>query len=109
MEHKHFQKRLQRCVKRADLTRSDLADWFARPYSTIREWLTRPGVEPSVDGPLGREAYRLLELLERTVERDNRFPIPAGLGQRYRRRYVRGIVDDYVRRNGGVPQPRSAA
>ena len=99
----HFNRRLARAAKRGDLTRTDLACWFARHYSTIREWEIKP-IEPSPKSPASREAYRRLALLEKVIEKDKRFPIPAVLSQRYRRRYVTNLVQDHVERDDRVSQ-----
>jgi hypothetical protein len=79
------------------MTTADLACWFGRHYSSIRGWLKQP--VQLVPSPATRETYRLLDLLERTVEKDKRFPIPPDLGQRYRRQYVEELVRDYVNRD----------
>ena len=102
-EQVHFARRLARAAKRGDMTRTDLACWFARHYSTIREWEIK-SIEPALSSPASREAYRRLALLEKVIEKDRRFPIPAVLSQRYRRRYVTNLVQDHVERDDRVSQ-----
>ena len=99
----YFSRRLARAAKRGDMTRTDLACWFARHYSTIREWELK-SIEPPPKSPASREAYRRLALLEKVIEKDKRFPIPAVLSQRYRRRYVANLVQDHVERDDRVSQ-----
>ena len=102
MDQANFSRRLARVVKRGDMTRTDLACWFDRHYSTIREWVTKASDPSPPFNPAWREAYRRLDLLEKTIEKDKRFPIPAGLSQRYRRRYVADLVKDYVERDARI-------
>lgn len=105
---KKFYPRLARCVKRGDLARRDLCIWFDRPYSTIRSWLVSER-EPELTSPAGREAHRLLDILETAIEKDDRFPVPATLSQRYRPTYVKELVRRHVKRDPDVPSPRTAA
>lgn len=92
-----FTYRISRCVKRGDLSRADLALWFGRPYTTIRSWVELERI-PNPDTPPGREAHRLLVLLEQAIEHDVRFPIPVHLSQRYRKKYVQQLVTKHVGR-----------
>lgn len=101
---KDFHARLMRCMSRGDLTRPDLACWFDRHYSTIRDWLVHTR-EP--DGPAGREAYRLLALLEAAIENSEKFPIPPQLSGRYRSKYVQELVRRHVKRDPSLPSPRT--
>lgn len=103
---REFHIRLSRCVKRGDLTRSDLARWFDRPYSTIRDWLTNPRTP---DGPAGRESWRLLDLLEKAIERDARFPVPPQLSGRYRAKYIKDLIRQHAKRDPDLPSSRTAA
>lgn len=34
-----FQKRLKKCMKARGLRTADVARWFDRPYTTVREWV----------------------------------------------------------------------
>jgi transposase-like protein len=61
-----FQQRLRRCVERGNLTVSDLARWFDRPYATVRSWLAA-GREPSGGPVTVRRAQSRLEALEQAV------------------------------------------
>jgi transposase-like protein len=61
-----FQQRLRRCVERGNLTVSDLARWFDRPYATVRSWLAA-GREPSGGPVTVRRAYERLAALEQVV------------------------------------------
>lgn len=66
-----FQERLRRCAERGNLTVSDLARWFGRPYATVRDWLVN-GREP-IGGPVTvRTAWDRLDTLETEVRRNGR-------------------------------------
>lgn len=66
-----FQQRLRRCVEHGNLTVSDLARWFGRPYATVRDWLVN-GREP-IGGPVTvRNAWDRLGTLETEVRRHGR-------------------------------------
>lgn len=57
-----FQKRLTKCMKAGSLRTADLARWFDRPYTTVREWVLH-GREP---GEKDRShVERRLKVLER--------------------------------------------
>lgn len=105
-----FYVRLVSCARAGDLTRQDLACWFGRPYTTIRDWLLNKRMQDKSQ-PQGREAYRRLQLLEKAIVRDDRFPIPQELGQRERRRYVNRLVGKYIRQrhSSGLSASRPAA
>jgi hypothetical protein len=108
MSNVKFNPRLARCVRRGDLTRGDLVLWFDRPYTTIRSWLVTER-EPDPASPAGREAHRLLDILEAAIKRDVRFPVPAGLGQRTRKRYVKELVAKHVHKYGArISETRAA-
>jgi hypothetical protein len=34
-----FQKRLKKCMRRRNMRTADVARWFNRPYTTVREWV----------------------------------------------------------------------
>ena len=61
-----FQQRLRRCVERGNLTVSDLARWFDRPYATVRCWFV-VGREPAGGPVTARRAYERLAALEQVV------------------------------------------
>ena len=44
-----FQKRLQRAMRRRNMRVADVARWFDRPYTTVREWVLH-GRVPYGDG-----------------------------------------------------------
>lgn len=60
-----FQSRLKKCMKAKNLRTADVARWFDRPYTTVREWVLN-GRKP--DGTLAdvRKIERRLLALERT-------------------------------------------
>ena len=95
-------------MKRGNMAVADAALWFGRPYTTVRSWLVHERV-PSPGTPPGREAHRLLDLLEAAIARDTRFPIPAHLTQRYRKTYVKELVRRHVKRDPVVPAAHPAA
>lgn len=55
-----FQGRLKRCMRRKDLRVADIARWFDRPYTTVREWVVH-GRDPAEDV---KHLERRLEVLE---------------------------------------------
>jgi hypothetical protein len=57
-----FQKRLQRAMRRRGMRTADLARWFDRPYTTVREWVLF-GREPGGDRHIAR---RLMALEKRS-------------------------------------------
>lgn len=82
-----FQSRLEHVSKAGLLTTADLATWFGRPYHTVRGWRTNPAhYRPW--GPNGREAERLLDLLEHAIKRKRGFPVPINLSPVERRAHV---------------------
>jgi predicted transcriptional regulator len=54
-----FQKRLKKTMKRLDMRTADLARWFDRPYTTVREWVLHGR------NPADKKAERRLATLER--------------------------------------------
>jgi hypothetical protein len=98
-----FSKALAQCMKRGDMTVSDLARWFDRPRATINTWVN--GRTPY--GPSGRLAFRLLELLQSSIRNKQGFPIPETLSWSKRADYIRGIRDA-AERNCRVPSARIA-
>jgi hypothetical protein len=81
-----FHKRLRALMRAADLMKSDVAILFDRPYPTVRRWIVDEDREPV--GPAGREAYRVLKILEQLLARKNGFPVPTHLLYRKRRQYI---------------------
>lgn len=67
----NISKRLQRVMSEGNLTISDLARWFNRPFATVRGWTRGHGM----NGPVGDQA-RVIECL-RAIER--RIKLRAGL------------------------------
>lgn len=55
-----FQGRLKKCMRNGNLRVADLARWFDRPYTTVREWVLH-GREPgkSDKGYIERRLYKL--------------------------------------------------
>lgn len=95
-----FSERIGRCVKRGDLTVSDLARWFDRPRATVNTWLR--GRTPY--GPSGRKALADLEALERAIdERGGAFPIPVALTWQERIAYLSEHRDGGKRHNRVSP------
>ncbi len=98
-----FQSRLHAAGQRGDMSTADLAHWFDRPYATVRYWLygdsrAKPKGDFEPRGAQGRLALRRLHRLEWAVAHDERFPIPADLGDRARHAYVKATyhaVDSY--------------
>jgi transposase-like protein len=70
-----FQQRLRRCVERGNLTVSDLARWFNRPYATVRSWLIA-GREPAGGPVTVRRAYERLSALEQVVRDQSLSDLP---------------------------------
>src|ERR1700693_1366438 len=82
---KSIKQRLERTMKVGRMTVSDLSRFFERPYPTVRSWALFD-VEPH--GPDGEEAYRVLDLLERAIENNRRFPVPLGMSKAQRCTYI---------------------
>ena len=66
-----FQRRLLACVERGNLTVSDLARWFGRPYATVRCWL-HDGWQPAGGPVTVRRMGERLGRLETVTRRDGR-------------------------------------
>ncbi len=58
-----FNTRLKRCMKRRGMRTADVARWFDRPYTTVREWVLY-GREPSGTTGEQRQVERRLLKLE---------------------------------------------
>lgn len=58
-----FQGRLKRCMRRNDMRVADIARWFDRPYTTVREWVLH-GRDPVGPAENVRHLERRLVLLE---------------------------------------------
>lgn len=58
-----FQRRLKRCMRRNDMRVADIARWFDRPYTTVREWVLH-GRSPAGPAEDVRHIERRLVLLE---------------------------------------------
>ena len=82
-----FRTRLERAAQTGKMTTADLAIWFARPYATVRGWLTNPHHYVPW-GPDGEEARRLLTILESAIKRREGFPVPLHLSPLGRRMHV---------------------
>ncbi len=59
-----FQKRLKAAMRRRNMRVADIARWFDRPYTTVREW-TLNGRIPDGTELDRRIIERKLEVLER--------------------------------------------
>lgn len=92
---KTFAERLRHAQAAGKMTTADLALWFRRPYPTVRAWLTH-GYDPW--GPNGKEAHRVLELLEIALNHDDFLPVPIQYTPRMRRDHVKKARDAYDRR-----------
>jgi hypothetical protein len=97
---KTFAERLQDCVDRGRLTGADLAAWFGRPYPTVRTW--RLGLSEPWK-PWREEAEQCLKTMEYLV-RHKHFPMPSSYNALERRRYVKGLVNDFP--NSRLPKTR---
>jgi len=53
-----FQSRLKKCMRRRNMRVADLARWFDRPYTTVREWVLY-GREPGEDKYIARRMVAL--------------------------------------------------
>jgi hypothetical protein len=100
-----FAERLQTCIERGDLTMSDAARWFDRPFATVRLWVE---LDRTPVGPAGRIAEADLQRLEWAIRNDKGFPIPAELSHRRRIDYLLERRDG-ARRHARVPADRAAA
>lgn len=100
---KDFSQRLAWCMKRGDLTVSDLTRWFDRPRATVNTWVD--GRTPY--GPSGRLAIRWLELLQNVIKNKAGFPIPEELSGKARSNYIRDIRDA-VKHHTRVPAMRAS-
>lgn len=99
-----FTARLMVCMKRTEMTVSDLARWFDRPRATVNTWLC--GRTPF--GPAAPLALKKLAQLEFSLQaRPKHYPIPAELSWTKREQYVRGMRDD-AERHYRVPDMRAA-
>jgi hypothetical protein len=52
-----FQKRLKKCMRRHNMRVADVARWFDRPYTTVREWVLH-GRDPN-DPKIERRLIKL--------------------------------------------------
>ncbi len=59
-----FQKRLKTAMRRRNMRVADVARWFDRPYTTVREWVLN-GRTPDGTGRDRRITEKKLEALER--------------------------------------------
>ena len=99
-----FSKRLGDCIRRTDMTTSDLARWFDRPRATVNTWVN--GRTPF--GPAAKKANQRLEMLELSIRtRPEYYPVPPEQNWTDRERYVRGMYDD-AKRHFGVSAMRAA-
>lgn len=96
-----FCDRLIACQKTGDMTVADLQHWFERPYATVRTWVEH---RRTPRGPSGREAERLLHLLEKAIAERRYFPVPALLSSIERPSYLKK-----VRHEQSTPIPASGA
>jgi hypothetical protein len=60
-----FQVRLKKCMKRRNMRTADVARWFNRPYTTVREWV-KHGRQPDGTEKDRRVVERRLVTLEKT-------------------------------------------
>ncbi len=59
-----FQKRLKAAMKRRNMRVADVARWFDRPYTTVREWVLNGRIPDGTERDR-RIVERRLEALER--------------------------------------------
>jgi len=59
-----FQKRLKAAMRRRNMRVADVARWFDRPYTTVREWVLNGRVPDGTERDQ-RLVERKLEALER--------------------------------------------
>ena len=60
-----FQKRLKAAMHRRNMRVADVARWFDRPYTTVREWVLNGRIPDGTERDR-RIVKRKLEALERT-------------------------------------------
>ena len=83
-----FCKRLLRAMKAGDMTVADVHHWFGRPRATVRTWVIDARTP---QGPAGKRAYLLLDLLERRIKKRAGFPIPVDMSAKLRPSYVKKL------------------
>ena len=60
-----FQKRLKAAMRRRNMRVADVARWFDRPYTTVREWVLNGRIPDGTERDR-RAIERILEALERS-------------------------------------------
>jgi nicotinic acid mononucleotide adenylyltransferase len=88
-----LQQRLDRCMRTASLSPSDLAQWMDISYHSLRGYLK--GVVPHE--PRRSQVDERLKWLERAIKDDSRFPVPIGVRQQDRATYIDQILAKYAR------------
>lgn len=73
------------------MTVADLHHWFGRPYATVKAWVND---DRAPRGPQGREAERLLTLLEAMIAEGRWFPVPITLSSYERPVYLQTVRHD---------------
>ena len=59
-----FQKRLKAAMRRRNMRVADIARWFDRPYTTVREWVLNGRIPDGTERDR-RAIDRILETLEK--------------------------------------------
>lgn len=99
-----FRSRLEHAARSGKMTTADLSVWFARPYATVRGWLTNPHHYVPW-GPDGEEAERILSVLEQAIKSKQGFPVPLNLSPLGRRLHVTRMRHEL---DGSLPATRAA-
>jgi hypothetical protein len=99
-----FTRELRACRDKADMTISDLAIWFDRPWATVKTWVNDARTPA---GPAARDARIMLDLLKVAIRHSPGLPVPARMSWRDRTAHVRGIRDA-ARRNARLSPMRAA-
>jgi hypothetical protein len=105
MDADEFAPRLKQAMKQGDLTKSDLALWFDKPFATVRYWIEN---NRGPRGPSARVLHRYLTILEKAVDTDDRFPIPPLLAPKYRVEYLKDLIRRHAKRDPDLPSARTS-
>lgn len=84
--------RIREAARVGQLTPSDLATWFERPYPTVRTWLV-DGREPET---FLEETEQRLYKLEHAIACDL-FPVPYGMSAHKRPSYIEKVRGDVLK------------
>jgi hypothetical protein len=96
---RQFSARLNHAAKVGELTPSDLARWFERPYSTMRTWIE--GDRMPREGSRGKIMMKRLSLLESAIK-SGFLPLPVSLSEHARPQRIIEIRHGLERT--GVPE-----